>query len=264
MWLELFFYDVKWRVIMFGLSKKGKQIENNISSKSKCVAIIVAAGNGTRMKSEGSKQFITILGNPLISYTLKVFEDCNEIDEIVIVAREADIIEMKDIAEAFEITKVKKIVSGGETRQASVYSGLCAVPNDAEIVVIHDGARPFIKDFHLKAVIEETKLSGAAAVGVKVKDSIKKVDINNYITNTIDREYVWAIQTPQSFTYSLIMKAYEFALENNVKATDDTELARVVGAKAKMLEGSYDNIKVTSPDDIYIAERILGKKGDKA
>lgn len=227
-----------------------------------CTAIIVAAGNGERMNSSLSKQFIHIFDRPIISYTIEMFQNCEMVCDIIIVTKEADILEMNSIVKAFDFTKVSKIVSGGDSRQQSVYKGLLEVDNDTSLVAVHDGARPFVLIDDIKGTLRKAKEFGAAATAVKLKDTIKETDGDQFVTNTPDRSKLWAIGTPQCFEYDLIMRAYENANMHNVNATDDCALAEKIGVKVKLVEGSYENIKITTPEDIIFAKAILESRGE--
>ena len=219
-------------------------------------AVIVAAGNGTRMKSEKSKQLIEINDIPVIAHTMIAFEKADCIDEIIIVTREEDILIMSDIAKAFEISKVTNIVKGGATRTDSVKNGLALCKN--KFVAIHDGARPCIKTEHINKTVQKAIETGAAALGCPVTDTLKKVDENGIITDTVSRENLWAIQTPQVFDKELILKAY--AEGNTEGATDDCMLLESIGVKVTMVEGDRSNIKVTVQQDVDLVSAILSKE----
>lgn len=229
----------------------------NFFKKSDCAsAIIVAAGNGTRMKSEKSKQLLEINHIPVIAHTMMAFEKSDFIDEIVVVTREADILIMSDIAREFKISKITSIINGGATRTDSVKNGLSAVKN--KIVAIHDGARPCIKTEDIDKAVQKAMETGAAALGVPVTDTLKRVDENGIITHTVSRDNLWSIQTPQVFDKELIMKAYK---EGNTEgATDDCMLLESIGVKVEMVEGHRSNIKVTVQEDVDLVSAILSKE----
>ena len=217
----------------------------------KVSCIIVAAGNGTRMGGVINKVFLPLGESTVIEHTINAFKKVEEIDDIVLVTRECDIEECRK----YNI----KIVKGGKTRQQSVYNGLMCVKN-SDIVLIHDGARALILPETIKSVIEDTKKFGASAVGVSSKDTLKFVDEDGFIKETIDRTKVYNIQTPQVFITKDIIKAHEKAIEDNFEATDDCALYEKYIGKIKITEGSYDNIKLTTPEDMDIAENILKKR----
>lgn len=229
-----------------------------VSSNYKCTAIIVAAGKGTRMKETENKIFADILGKPLLAYTLEAFEECHLIQDIIIVTREEDVVDCRnEIVDAYGFIKVSKIVTGGLERQTSVYRGLQEVGHNIDMVVIHDGARPLVRVEDIKNSIYECAEHGASVVGVKVKDTVKFADQNDFIDNTPQRDHLWIAQTPQTFNYKMILRAHQSAIEDGVTGTDDSSLVERLGAKVKLVEGSYQNIKVTTEEDIYVIESIL-------
>ncbi len=229
----------------------------NFLNKSHCAsAVIVAAGNGTRMKSEKSKQLIEVNDIPVIAHTMMAFEKSKYIDEIIIVTREDDILIISDIAREFKISKVTNIVTGGATRTDSVKKGLSVAIN--KYVAIHDGARPCIKTEHIDKTVQKAMETGAAALGCPVTDTLKKVDENGIIIDTVSRENLWAIQTPQVFDKELILKAYR---EGNTQgATDDCMLLESIGVKVTIVEGDRSNIKVTVQEDVGLVSSILSKE----
>lgn len=221
-------------------------------------AIIVAAGKGTRMNLDINKQYIDICGIPLLARTIKVFEACKYIDEIILVVNSQDIIYCKEnIVDNYEFGKVKALVAGGNDRQNSVYNGLKEVGRDCGIVLIHDGARPFIKEESLIKSIGDAEEFGASCVAVPVKDTIKSSDSEGFINQTLDRSIIWSIQTPQTFKYNLIYEAHKKAAEDKVSGTDDAVLAERLGHRIKLVMGSYDNIKITTKEDLVVAEAII-------
>ncbi|CDF58924.1 2-C-methyl-D-erythritol 4-phosphate cytidylyltransferase [Thermobrachium celere] len=221
-------------------------------------ALIVAAGKGKRMGLGYNKQYLLLDGKEVIARTLDVFDGLDFIDNIVVVVAEDEVDYFKkNIIEKYGYKKVTKIVKGGSERQDSVYNGLVNCCN-SDIVLIHDGARPFVKREHILKSIEMAKKYGASAVAVKVKDTVKYVQ-GEFFEKTLDRNFIYLIQTPQTFKYELIIKAHEFAKENGVIATDDTSLLECLGYKVRVVEGSYDNIKITTPEDIQLAQLILKK-----
>ncbi|WP_411679956.1 2-C-methyl-D-erythritol 4-phosphate cytidylyltransferase [Clostridium thailandense] len=226
---------------------------------SKNYAIIVAAGKGKRMRTDINKQFLNIKDKPLIYYTLKTFADSKAVDGIIIVCAEDEIEYCKhEIVEKYQIAKVLKIVSGGKERQNSVYNGINVIKN-CEIVLIHDGARPFVNDRIIEEGIKYAKEYGACACGVVPKDTIKVRDIKGFSTSTLNRNEVFSVQTPQCFRYDLILKCYRKLNKEKVNVTDDTAVVNYYGNPVYLYEGSYDNIKITTPEDLYIAENIIDK-----
>lgn len=223
--------------------------------KNRVAAIIAAAGSGSRMKSDQNKQFIMLGGAPVLAHTVSAFEEAESIDEIIIVTRECDILLARDLVEDYGFSKVSCIIAGGATRQESVFKGLKAVSEGTSIVAIHDGARPFISPDKIDEAVQAAAVCGAAAVGVRVKDTVKVVDENNIITQTLDRAGLWQIQTPQVFKYDIILRAHTENVDAN--ATDDCALVESAGTKVTMLEGSYSNIKITTKEDLITGRAIL-------
>ncbi|SKA96068.1 2-C-methyl-D-erythritol 4-phosphate cytidylyltransferase [Caloramator quimbayensis] len=220
-------------------------------------AVIVAGGKGERMGYDIPKQYINIKGREILAITLDAFESCESIDEIILVVPESYIdFCLKNIVEKYCFKKVKKVVKGGLSRQESVYNGLLNCNPHCEVVVIHDGVRPFIQENIIQKSIEGAKKFGACAVGVYVKDTIKVVDDEKFIVSTLKRDELISIQTPQTFKYDLILKSHEYAKQNNITATDDCALSEGYGCKVKIIEGDYFNIKITTREDIIIARAI--------
>lgn len=248
---------------MFNLFKSVMGDSSGDEPPQRCTAVIVAAGRGERMRQDTSKQFIKLIGRPVISYTLEVFEQCKMVDEIIIVTREQDLMDMRDVVEAFGIDKAAKIVIGGDRRQDSVYNGLSEIGYDTSTVLIHDGARPFVTVEELETLIKETGKYQAAALGMPVKDTVKKVDKDNIVTETPDRETLWAVATPQAFAHDVIMNAYEAAMKDKFYGTDDCSLVERTGHSVKIVPCSNENIKITTPEDIFVAESILESRGDE-
>jgi len=224
-------------------------------------AIIAAAGMSNRMKSKINKQFININGKPILAHTLEKFQKCRYIDEIIVVAREDEINYCKkEVVRRYGFNKVTKIVRGGKERQDSVYNGILALNEKTDIVVSHDGARPFVKIKNIMDSIKGASEYGACVVGTPVKDTIKFVKSGEEIDSTPNRDILWAAQTPQSFKREILMEGYRKAIEDNFIGTDDSVLVERLGIQVKIIMGSYENIKITTPEDIIIAESILKDK----
>lgn len=219
--------------------------------------VIVSAGRGNRMKCDINKQFLKIGGKEVIAHTIEKFYNNKNIGEIIIVVREDE----KEFLQENIINKYGyknlKIAFGGKERQDSVYNGLQEVDKNCSIVLIHDGARPFVTNEIIEQSIECAQKYNCAIVGIPVKDTIKIVNENNDVCNTPNRNTLWSIQTPQVFDYSLIMKAHEKAKNDKYYGTDDSMLMEYLGYNVKVVEGSYDNIKITTPEDLKVAEEIL-------
>lgn len=224
-------------------------------------AIIPSAGLGTRMGGI-KKPFILLKDKPILAWTLDVFQKSVSINSIIVVTAKGDEPRINDeIIRPYSFDKVCEIAIGGETRQESVYNALCKVRSDTDIVVIHDAVRPFVTEEMIIKSIEQADRYGSAIVAVPVKDTIKESDNNGFVSKTLDRRLLWSIQTPQTFKYKLIMQAHCYAKENQIQATDDASLIEQMGYKVKIIIGSYDNIKITTIDDLVIAEAILKLKG---
>ena len=226
--------------------------------KQKYAAIVLAAGSGKRMNSKVHKQYLIIQNRPVLYYSLKAFED-SAVDEIVlVVGKGEEEFCRKEIVDKYGISKVKAIVEGGKERYHSVFEGLKQT-SDADYVLIHDGARPFVNQKIIRRCMLEVPEYQACVVGMPVKDTIKIADEGGYAKQTPDRKNVWMIQTPQTFSYALIYEAYEEMLKTEDTAiTDDAMvLERIKGKKSKLIEGIYRNIKITTPEDLLIANVYL-------
>lgn len=221
-------------------------------------AVIVAAGNSTRMGGV-NKQFLLIDGVPVLIRTLLAFSQSDMIDEIIVAAREEDIPKMFAMIKEYKVLKVTDIVKGGKTRQESVFNAIRRSSPLSEYFAIHDGARPLVTEEIIENTVREAFLTGAAATGVRVKDTVKVVNENGFITATPDRNYLWAVHTPQVFERRLYLTAIDNVL-NSEMFTDDCKLLEEYGAEVKMVEGSYENIKITTPEDTDIAQAILYRR----
>ena len=221
-------------------------------------AIILAGGKGKRMNSSISKQFIEIKGKPIIYYTIKKFNENKKIDNIVIVLSQEEVEYFKDnILNKYDL-RVDKIVIGGAERQDSVYNGLKSLENtETDIVLIHDGARPFISDRIIDEGIKYAIMYGACAPGVMPKDTIKIKEKNNFSIDTPNRETLVAIQTPQVFKFKEVLKCHERVKMDKVVVTDDTMVVERYGNKVYLYDGEYTNIKVTTPEDLILGENLI-------
>ena len=220
-------------------------------------AIVLAAGKGSRMKSDTAKQFMEVDGKPLLYYSLKVF-DASVVDEIILVTRGSDIDYVRtEIVERYGFQKVRRIVAGGKERFNSVSKGLKACDKRNKIIMIHDAARPFVTNRMILDSISGARRYKACTVAVPVKDTIKVVNADGFGVETPDRSTLYQIQTPQTFDRGVIEEAYErLRISGDTDITDDTMIVeRYLDIQSKMIEGSYENIKVTTPEDIKIAER---------
>ena len=222
-------------------------------------AIIVAAGSGKRMGTKVKKQFIILEDKPIIYYSLSEFDKSEFIDEIVLVTSKDEIDYCKELVNKGNISKRVTIVEGGKTRQESVYCGLTNVNRKTDVVLVHDGARPFIKNLDLRKLVKEAMIYGSVTFGVLSKDTIKLKNENIEIVETLDRSKLIAIQTPQAFLYDKLFLAHKKAQSDNYLGTDDTVLLDRCGIVTKVVEGSYYNIKITTKEDLDFAN-IIKKK----
>lgn len=221
------------------------------------VALIVAGGKGRRMGAKVSKQFIEIEEKPILYYTLMRFEKCKNIDYVVLVLPKEEIdFSIENIIEKYNFKKVRHIVSGGKERQDSVYNGLRVIGH-CNVVLIHDGARPFVEDRIIEEGIINAEKHGATACGVRPKDTIKVIDSYGFSSNTLNREELFCVQTPQCFKFETILKAHEYIKDNCLNVTDDTRAVELIGYKVFLYEGSYNNIKITTPEDLVFAKNIM-------
>lgn len=225
-------------------------------------AIIVAAGSSTRMGKSISKQLIKLNGTEVIVHTLKAFQQSNAIDEIIVVCRGQDIDIIKTLAEQNSITKATGFTCGGATRQESVKNGVALVKPTTQYIAIHDGARPLILPQDINNVVNNAAIYNSSALGVFVKDTIKVVDKSGFITSTPNRSNLVAIYTPQVFKFDLYKRAIEQAEIEGKDYTDDCQLVEALGEKIYVTNGSNTNIKLTTPEDIIIAESFLKGRGE--
>ncbi len=196
----------------------------------------------------------------MLSHTLERFENCQEIGEILLVVAEDWLTySSAEVVDRYGFKKVNKVVSGGEKRQDSVYKGLLAVPGDTSIVVIHDGVRPLIKTSTIAKTIESCRECKAVILAVRVKETVKRVEDGSVVT-TLNRGRLWSAQTPQTFDYRVLLDAYEKAKSDRFTGTDDASLVERLGVEVMILEGDYDNIKITTREDLLLAEQILKKQ----
>ena len=220
-------------------------------------AVILAAGNGTRMNDDRAKQFIEIRGLPVLVRSAMAFEQSPEIHEIVVVTRAADIEGCTKILRDHGITKLTRVIAGGSTRQESAKLGFDAVNPACDYGAIHDAARCLVTPDNIEAVMETAYVSGSAACASRVVDTIKKTNGANTITETIDRENTWLVQTPQVFMADMYRAAAYMAERDGIEATDDCGLCERLGFKVKLVECGKTNMKITYPEDVIIAEAIL-------
>ncbi|MDY0234841.1 MAG: 2-C-methyl-D-erythritol 4-phosphate cytidylyltransferase [Gudongella sp.] len=230
--------------------------------KGKFVSIIIAAaGMSNRMGSKINKQFLLIDNKPILAHSIEAFNRLKCVDEIIVVSKEEEVEYCrKEIVYRYGFNKVSKIVKGGKERQDSIYNGILSLNSNVDIVLTHDGARPFIRKEAIIKGIEGAIKYGACVIGVPLKDTIKVVEDNDIVHHTPNRSLLWAAQTPQCFQIDLLKKGYEYAMSEGIVGTDDSSLVEKNGYPVKMLMGNYDNIKITTPEDLIIAESFLKQK----
>jgi len=223
------------------------------------IAIIAAAGAGTRMASDRPKQFLLLAGTPVLIHTLKVFEQCESIQEVIVVLPAEESAGFLSLAGKFGLRKVARVVPGGVTRADSVKRGLAAIrAATAEIVVVHDGVRPFVTVEEIDATVAAAQIDGAAILVAPVTDTIKQVS-DQRVERTLDRGVLRRAMTPQCFRYEVLRQAYQAADVTDASLTDESVLVEKIGIPVSVVEGSPRNIKITTADDLAIAEAILGE-----
>lgn len=227
--------------------------------------VLLAAGQGKRMQADRNKQFLSIAGIPLLIHTIRVFEEDSLCKEILLVINKKEYEEIEELLQTWNVRKAVRFVEGGKERQDSVYAGITAGASSAaekDLVFIHDAARPFVQQRELHALAEETQKTGAAILAVPVKDTVKEA-VEGTITKTTDRSLLWAAQTPQAFHYQTIIKAHEHAQKDKHIGTDDASLVEYAGDPVRIVAGSYENFKVTTPEDLLFAEAVIRhRKGE--
>ena len=225
-----------------------------------CTAIIMAGGTGTRMGGEISKQFLCINGKEILAYTIDVFEQCEKIQEIIVVSGQRDMEQAKALVQKYGFQKISQLVAGGEERQDSVANGLSKVSQQTEIVLVQDGVRPFVTVDMIERSIQGAREYGACIMGMPVKDTIKICSPCGMAVETPDRRSLWQIQTPQTFQKEILLQSYKKAKIAGFLGTDDASVAEFAGYPVKVAEGSYRNIKITTTEDLSIA-KVLQEGG---
>lgn len=220
-------------------------------------AMIVAAGQGKRMGTETAKQFLQLKGKEILAHTVACFEASSAIDEIILVVGKDTMEDVQKLQRKYDWKKIVALIQGGAERGDSVVAGLGAVSAETEILLIHDGVRPFVNDRMISDCIQTARTMGACAVGVLAKDTIKVCNEQGFVLDTPKRSSLWQVQTPQAFSFSLIKQAYAKAQGDGFSATDDTAVVEHFGQKVKMIQGDYKNIKITTQEDLLIANCFL-------
>jgi len=230
----------------------------------KTVAIIPAAGAGIRMGGDRPKQFLELEGRPILQVTLERFQQSPDVDGIIVVVPSTEVDYCRrEIVERHHLEKVKRVIAGGERRQDSVRLGIEASGGEYEFVLIHDGVRPLIQPDLISRIVLSAREDGAVIAALPARETVKEVDENGLVTKTHDRRKVWLVQTPQAFRYQDILMAHRRALEEGWEGvTDDSLLLEKMGIPVKVIEGSEENIKITTPHDLELARRILQMRGE--
>jgi 2-C-methyl-D-erythritol 4-phosphate cytidylyltransferase len=224
----------------------------------KTVVIIPAAGTGRRMGGEIPKQYLSLAGIPILVHTLSAFQRSPLVDEILLVVPGEDVAEVRrDVVERYDFSRVSLVIAGGSERQDSVRNALVYVRDEHEIILVHDGVRPFVTGALIERAVAGARAFGAVTVGVPVRDTVKAVDAAGRVVKTVLREGLWLTQTPQAFRREVILAAYERAAADGFYGTDDASLVERMGIPVRMIPGDADNIKVTTPEDLARGERMI-------
>ncbi len=227
-------------------------------SRPKVFAIIPAAGSGTRIGGDIKKQFLPLNGKPIIVHTIQRFEHCPDVDEVALAIPESAMSEMEAVVKHYRLHKVSKMVMGGAKRQDSVRNVFDRLTiKESDIILVHDGVRPFIETKRISHLIRICKEYGTAVLAVQPKDTIRRSIGGGFFDQTLDRTALWLIQTPQAFRAKLLMKAFEKAKKDKFYSTDEAALVEQLGVKVRIVEGSYDNIKITTPEDLELGLLIF-------
>jgi 2-C-methyl-D-erythritol 4-phosphate cytidylyltransferase len=228
--------------------------------KKKVVAIIPAAGSGMRLGSKTAKPYLRLCGKPLLSYCLRIFEKSPLIHRIIVVAEQTQLPRARRILRTLRITKADSVIAGGATRSESVWNALQSIEPDTDFVLIHDGARPFVTALLVAQCVSAAERYGAAVCAVRCAAAIKSVNKNLEVVSTLDRDRLWQVQTPQVFSYALIMKAYRRFFSKTRVFFDDASLVERLPHTVKIVPGAYANIKITTAEDMRIARALLKGK----
>ncbi|HEY3278022.1 MAG TPA: 2-C-methyl-D-erythritol 4-phosphate cytidylyltransferase [Syntrophorhabdaceae bacterium] len=224
------------------------------------LGIILAGGTGKRMGASTNKQFLLLDNKPLIVHTMQVFEECRSIDGFYLVVNQKDLaVIQEEILETYKFSKLLKTVIGGRLRQDSVKNGLEAVDTPCDIVVIHDGARPFVSPAFIDKSIYLMEMFDAIIPALPVKETIKVISKEGFVVKTLERDSLWSVQTPQTFKFELISKAYKDGIAKKAMGHDDATFLELMGKKVKVIEGSPYNMKITTPEDLILARGMLSQ-----
>lgn len=234
-------------------------MQNGVTQQSRWAAVIVAAGRGSRMRTAVSKQFLPLGGKPVWVHSAEVMDRMEETEEVVIVVPWDEVERVRSAAAEYGLRKVTAVVPGGKDRQESVHAGITALSERTEWVMVHDAARPFVSEELIRRVQAAARECGAAVPGVPAKDTIKRADAEGFVEETPDRSRLWAVQTPQAFRFALLRHAHEQALRDGYVGTDDASLVERIGERVRIVTGDDRNLKLTTPEDLALAERLASE-----
>lgn len=224
--------------------------------------VVAAAGIGSRMGSKINKQFLLLNSKPILSYSLGLLEQLTFVDQVVLVAHPNEVEYcQRELVQALKLSKITAVVAGGATRQMSVWNGMQVVDKETDLIAIHDGARPLATEALFLRLLKAAREWGAAIPGVRARDTVKMIDGDGFVVRTLDRNMTVNIQTPQAFRYTELMEAYQMAREDQIEASDDAALFERYIGRVKVVEGEYANLKITTQEDLIIAEGLLKFRG---
>ena len=225
----------------------------------KAVAIIPAAGIGTRMRSASPKQFLTLEGSPIIVHTLRKFVQCKHIHKIIVPLRKSDVAHLESLLEQEQLSNIVQLVPGGAHRQDSVYNGFKEIDDENAVVVVHDAVRPFVEVESIEAILKEASEKGSAILAIPSVDTVKQIE-RNLVVATLPRDKIVLVQTPQAFRYQILREGFERAKIDHFHSTDESSLVERLGYEVSVLRGSERNIKITKPADLPLAELFIRKE----
>ncbi len=227
----------------------------------KVAAIIAAAGLGKRMQQDTPKTYLQLAGKPILIHTLEVFEKVPEVHEVLVVVHPEDLeFCQEEVIDAYPLKKVLRLVPGGKERQDSVYHALKVLQKEAvhlDVILVHDGVRPLVEPAQVRKVVAAARRHGGAILGIPCQDTLKRVNSKGVVVDTVDRTELWQVQTPQAFQAPLLWRAYQEAMERGFYATDEAALVEALGETVVVVPGTCLNLKITTPDDLKMAEAIL-------
>jgi len=219
--------------------------------------ILVAAGKSERMGSNTDKAFLNLGSKPVVAWSLLAFEECTDIDQIILVVRKDQVLAAKSVTQMFGISKIRAIVAGGARRQDSVQNGMKAMDPETRVVIVHDGARPCVTPELISEIIKYAKRNGCGVAASRVWDTIKYVERGTTVDHTVDRTKLWAVQTPQAFSAELLKRAYKTVEEQKATVTDEAGAVELIGEPVRLIEWPLPNIKITTAEDLPLAAAAM-------